>query len=504
MPVNVDYLPSPQDPANFNAAQPDPGLADYFGASLKASAVTAPVLSSLISGYTRYHADVPEENKMSVDRLNAEYGVEGRLVFEEPTSESAARIKRDHAVAQARWELIETLGNNSAGRTAVGFVAGMAGQIADPLNLALSTVGVGEANMARLSISLGSRLAARAAVGAVEGGVGAAVLEPLVLANMQYMGTDYDLEDSMASIGYSAIGGSILMAGGHLISQSIGKVRHAQSKVFYEALQTQTPELEAELHNGYLSDILEGRPSSTAGKVVEALSDVTTGRVEEFNPATGNLFDDTQSVVARQAREAFDSSVREQKSQEQARQTFEEIPKPDRDWAPATKEELQPTIEAETTAKIDSIKAKVKAQQKLEQRILKELDKKIAAKTEGAPANRTAEGKTKAVKDLQDALDDETVEISDESLRTAARELVMQPSEGPRAKKQPAKDIDQMSNEELRDFIKTESEARGGQDELGFDPDTRAEYDLAMKEADDLEAEGRAYTALAGCAGDKL
>jgi hypothetical protein len=97
--------------------------------------------------------------------------------------------------------------------------AGIAASLSDPLNLALAFVPVvGEARYAAMIGRAATPLAragVRAGVGALEGAVGAAIIEPLPLLAARQDQTDYDLSDSLANIAFGAVlGGGLHTVGG--------------------------------------------------------------------------------------------------------------------------------------------------------------------------------------------------------------------------------------------------------------------------------------------------
>lgn len=97
--------------------------------------------------------------------------------------------------------------------------AGLAASILDPINIASAFVPVvGEARYAAMLGRAATPLAragVRVGVGAVEGAVGAAIVEPLPLLAARQDQTDYDLSDSLANIAFgAALGGGLHTVGG--------------------------------------------------------------------------------------------------------------------------------------------------------------------------------------------------------------------------------------------------------------------------------------------------
>jgi hypothetical protein len=93
----------------------------------------------------------------------------------------------------------------------LGFGTAFGVGLFDPLNVASAFIPVvGEANFARILATTGGKTSARMIKGAIEGGVGAAVLEPLTyLANTQE-GQDYTMAHSLKTVAFgTALGGGL-------------------------------------------------------------------------------------------------------------------------------------------------------------------------------------------------------------------------------------------------------------------------------------------------------
>lgn len=98
-------------------------------------------------------------------------------------------------------------------------LASFAAQAIDPINVASAFIPVvGEARytaMLARTTTLAGRLGVRAGVGAVEGAVGTALLEPAVYTLSQQLQDDYDLTDSLTNIAFGTVlGGSLRGVGG--------------------------------------------------------------------------------------------------------------------------------------------------------------------------------------------------------------------------------------------------------------------------------------------------
>lgn len=133
------------------------------------------------------------------------------------------------------------LDNAPASTVPVQLLAGFAASALDPINVASAFVPVvGEARyasmLARAGQSVAARAAARAQVGAVEGAVGAAMVEPLILYASARDQADYDLTNSLLNVAFgSAMGGGLHSAGG-----LIGDLRRGN---LLDSVRVEAPEL---------------------------------------------------------------------------------------------------------------------------------------------------------------------------------------------------------------------------------------------------------------------
>lgn len=113
--------------------------------------------------------------------------------------------------------------------------AGLAASILDPINVASAFVPVvGEARYAAMLGRAATPLAragVRAGVGALEGAVGAAIVEPLPLLAARQDQTDYDLSDSLANIAFGAVLGGGLHTVGGAISDRLRRNIATESEI---------------------------------------------------------------------------------------------------------------------------------------------------------------------------------------------------------------------------------------------------------------------------------
>lgn len=152
-----------------------------------------------------------------------------------------------HREQLARQQIMARAGGGSMPTQIAG---SLAASLLDPLNIASAFVPVvGEARYARLLAGAATplgRAAVRGGVGALEGSVGAAILEPLPLLAAQQDQTDYGLSDSLANI---ALGG--LLGGG------LHSVGGAVSDALRRRLATEAPAVDTSLNAGATARQLE-------------------------------------------------------------------------------------------------------------------------------------------------------------------------------------------------------------------------------------------------------
>lgn len=161
----------------------------------------------------------PVVDMLSPEDANREYGIAGHLTFDAEVTETDAAELRDLKRAELRRAdtIRRARGGVLEGAATVGL--GFIGSALDPLNIASAFVPVvGPARYAgalEQAASAGARAAVRARVGALEGAVGAAMLEPIVYGVAREEQADYDAYDSLTNLAFGTIlGGGLHVAGG--------------------------------------------------------------------------------------------------------------------------------------------------------------------------------------------------------------------------------------------------------------------------------------------------
>ncbi|MFP5337514.1 MAG: hypothetical protein ACLGIW_03300 [Gammaproteobacteria bacterium] len=163
----------------------------------------------------------PETPLLTAEQARARIKEEGLDLTVEDTGIRAGAL--DILIERKREEVQRKLilDNAPASTIPVQLLAGFGASLLDPINIASAFVPVvGEARYASMlanATSRAARLGVRARVGAVEGAVGAAMVEPLVLFASAQDQADYGAVDSLLNIAFgSAMGGGLHSVGGYI------------------------------------------------------------------------------------------------------------------------------------------------------------------------------------------------------------------------------------------------------------------------------------------------
>jgi hypothetical protein len=181
-----------------------------------------------------------------------------------------AEVKRNSVLARAKGGVLEGT---------MQFTTGLATSLADPLNIASAFIPVfGQAKyasmLAKAGTSVGQRALVRAQVGAVEGVVGAAMLEPIILASASQTQSDYGLMDSTLNLVFGGLMGGGLHASLGVLADRRGKVTEAVTNAAPETRESALRAAVAQTMSGQkidVSHILDADPwySYTAGRSVD-------------------------------------------------------------------------------------------------------------------------------------------------------------------------------------------------------------------------------------------
>lgn len=210
---------------------------------------------------------------------------------------------------QAAFQQVQARAGNALGTQ---IAAGLAASLLDPLNIASAFVPVvGEARYASMLANASGPLAragVRAGVGALEGSVGAALVEPLPLMAAAQDQTDYTLSNSLANIAFGAVLGGGLHTVGGAISDRLRRSIATEDEVAptvaggpdqLSASASRAPELR-NFDRAFDADPVSALKSSLARQLADDQASLATGAqaraIDEIMPTltgerVGNVAD---------------------------------------------------------------------------------------------------------------------------------------------------------------------------------------------------------------------
>lgn len=212
----------------------------------------------------------PRTDLIDPETLNARFGIDGRLKFTAPLTETAAADMYDRKRADiVREDVINrrepSLLTGGAARLAAGLAGGLPG-IVDPLNIASAFIPVlpearTAAWLARAGESALARTGVRAGIGAVQGAAGQAALTPLQYVLSKNDQEDYTATDALFNI---ALGG-VMGAGLHAAFGAVGDVLGRADRPQIAALDQADPDIREALLRHSIAAIADDRPVDADG-----------------------------------------------------------------------------------------------------------------------------------------------------------------------------------------------------------------------------------------------
>lgn len=256
------------------ANSPLPSLADIE--TLDQARRGAPTFAFRAPGPRR----APDSELMSSAEANRWFGIPGELSFDQPVRAREALLRHDWKTEEIRRRDVLNRAERGLLPGAARLGAGFLAQALDPINVASAFIPVvGEARylrMLQLAGSAGGRALVRAGVGAAEGAVGAALVEPLVYQGARARGQDYDLWDSLENIGFGAALGGGLHAAGGAVSDVLRGRAEKRASAGEELVREIGIDQHAAATQGAIAALAEDRPV----RVAEALRRFATGDVD--------------------------------------------------------------------------------------------------------------------------------------------------------------------------------------------------------------------------------
>lgn len=166
-------------------------------------------------------------SKQEADKQLAIHGVRDVEVSPLGTSQSYLDDIINERLLNNEWNRAAEAGSRGWASASAGFAIDIAGSMADPVNVAMMYAGGGlvGAGLKGMSGTFATRMMARAKLGAIEGAISTAALEPLVAEAHHDMLLEYSNYDSMQNILTGMIAGASLEVG-------FGSMGDAMRKIF--------------------------------------------------------------------------------------------------------------------------------------------------------------------------------------------------------------------------------------------------------------------------------
>jgi len=171
-----------------------------------------------LTGQSTYGLSAPDSPMFDHDTA-LQHVKNAGLSFDVPV-EGVSRATLDLMIQRKRnqQKYMSIINRGGTGSSVAALAGGFVGAMADPaaIPFMFTPVPILTARLtSRLAMTEGilGRAAIRAQMGAAEGTLGAALMEPLLASNLKQLGDDYTMMDSLANVSFGAIAGGILGPG---------------------------------------------------------------------------------------------------------------------------------------------------------------------------------------------------------------------------------------------------------------------------------------------------
>lgn len=211
MPIYTEGLPTRR---NTFLDEYSASLGEALSATTEETLVRSPTLSAFRAGELFLEGGAMGGERIAKDEAKQKVDSLG-LKLEIPDSgirKDALDILIERKQEEIRRQDIMSRSPQGFGAGAAKFATAFGASLLDPINLASAFIPiVGEARYAQLLAragTTGARVLPRAAVGAAEGLVGAALVEPIVYGAAKYEQADYSMADSAFNIAFGGVFGA--------------------------------------------------------------------------------------------------------------------------------------------------------------------------------------------------------------------------------------------------------------------------------------------------------
>lgn len=256
----------------------------------------------------------PDYSPDAARQYMAERGLEGQFKFDRTYNGDELRIlaSRKQAELKRSYILSRAEGGFAQGAGRLGIQ--LATSFLDPLAIATAFVPVvGEARYTAMLAKAGGalgRAGVRVGVGAAEGAVGAALVEPIIYAAKAQEQADYSLADSMLNIALGGVFGGGLHAVGGAIGDIGRTARETAAQARVAEFRRMIDEHEALNAPAPYTPLVEVERRLTVDDISAHVEDLYTARVAELQKAIEGDMGPEQPILGMTRRQAAESELK--------------------------------------------------------------------------------------------------------------------------------------------------------------------------------------------------
>lgn len=328
------YTDDPGTGINQPLSNVESGLGESLSASFTQGFREGPLMSGIRFAQADQYANDPNSpvvSKAEADAKLKELGVKSINIPDYGVTQSFMdHVTQERKEALARQQIASSAPSGFI-NTPLNFMAGLAGSMADPANLAIGLVPF--AGEARAATALG-RFGERFVQGSIYGGVQTAVAIPFTALAAAAEGDNFTLAQGMENIFLGMVGGGVLHAGGGVIADLVrgrrgaeplasiaddaGAPRATESSQAPLSNEANFADLDSYLYSRAYDDVTpayQAELNATRDSITSNLDDVKSG-IE----ATRQQISDIESSLERRVSEYKSQGMKSRDARAQAKQ----------------------------------------------------------------------------------------------------------------------------------------------------------------------------------------
>ncbi|HBM3275562.1 TPA: hypothetical protein LVN30_000979 [Klebsiella oxytoca] len=328
------YTDDPGTGINQPLSNVESGLGESLSASFTQGFREGPLMSGIRFAQADQYANDPNSpvvSKAEADAKLKELGVKSINIPDSGVTKSFMdHVTQERKEALARQQIAASAPSGFI-NTPLNFMAGLAGSMADPANLAIGLVPF--AGEARAATALG-RFGERFVQGSIYGGVQTAVAIPFTALAAAAEGDNFTLAQGMENIFLGMVGGGVLHAGGGVIADLVrgrrgaepsasiadeaGTPRATESSQAPLSNEANFADLDSYVYSRAYDDVTpayQAELNATRGSITSNLDDIKSG-IE----ATRQQISDIESSLERRVSEYKSQGMKSRDARAQAKQ----------------------------------------------------------------------------------------------------------------------------------------------------------------------------------------